>query len=129
MTQISKGAVDFWRKFDGEAHARMKFKTEENGALVRVDGAIQEEGFIDHREAIKDNLTALGEEALMFLPGSITVKAFRQGYEHGGVIGGAIWAGGGVVADALMLVAGPFMMAKDVGDIAAHAVALGVNRR
>ena len=106
----------------------MKFKTTADGALVRVDGKLAEEGTIDHAEAIKDNGKALLEELYMTAPGTITVRAFRQGFEHGGVIGGAVWAGGGLVADVLMLAAGPFMIAKDVADIAVHAVALGVTR-
>ena len=95
---------------------------------MRKDGELQTEGRIDHKEAIAANKDALLEELEMTIPGSFTVKIFKEFYDAGGLLGASIMATSGIVADALMLAVGPVMMVKDVADIAVHAVALGLTK-
>ena len=128
--KLSDKAVQRWRRFDGESGAMMSFVHDAKGNLAKdADGNFHQVGTLDHEKAILENGKAIGETFLMTIPFTETAKWAKTGYKNGGVISAIQMGFAGLGLDAFMLIAGPLMMLKDVGDIAVHGAMLSAQGR
>jgi hypothetical protein len=103
-------------KVDGVVPARLPWRDEEAEYAESYKGGTR-------KEAIRENAKAVRDVALCMVGGMIYHSA-REGYAYSGAVG-AVGRSlvEGVPMQIYALAKGPFLIAKDVFDIAAHSVA------